>query len=372
MKSTRLDTIRALKAAGLHRAFALKEPDLAAMLTYFESLSGGSHPASASREMVRQVSRYLFSMDPQSCNVRFVTCRASITAYMEKLRRETPIHASSMINILTTICDASRFATHLKVPRIDSHRKIERRVSKLKGPLRPILLRRKRYVKNVILRRVTDGPDLQDMFQKLQGLIPHMRGLLSQGHGLSNEEANVCTSYLAGVTAIYNASRPGHVTRLTQAEFAEGTLLDDGHLLAICGSSKTGQAPVIFTPELLEMTRQYQRDVRIHFKNSTPGGSARLFLNVQGNELRNLSTERHLYKVFRMAGITSNTSLTDIRKCVTTKAAALFRDDPARRGLLNEFLCHSHEVASQYYEAAGRASDLRAGFDAVRATFLSS
>ena len=121
-------------------------------------------------------------------------------------------------------------------------------------------------------------------------------------------------------------------------------MLADGHILAICGAAKMGQAPMIFTPELLSMTRQYQRDVRLHLDNSTTAG---------------LESEKP--------------SLTDIRKCVTTKSATLFHDDPALRGLVNVFLCHSDQVAKELiYKASGRPSELGAGFDAVRQTFLSN
>lgn len=362
--ATRRDTVASVKAAGFHRRYPNSVPFLQSLQEYLESMEGGNKPQITAKGFVAVVARYLYFCDPRRVRPKFVTDVAHISHFANTFKRQTTASASTIKMSLNALKYASAYIKHAKMPRTDTHRKVLKVVQNFQQSLNKCHARRKAYNRQHRLLADANTPDLQDAASKLKAYSPTIRALVSQDQ-LTKEERNTVTSYLVSRIAIENAARSSHITNLGMAEFHTGETIGTERI-CMCAYSKTGTAPVIFTEDMYELTKAYVRQVRVQIPGATCASSAPVFLTNAGNRLTNVSGDRHLYKVLRLAGVNQKFSLTQLRKAVTTNAARRFANSPHQLSLVNRYLCHSDLVAAQHYTAAFQSRDYHDAFLLLR------
>lgn len=362
--ATRAETVASIKAAGFHRKFPLSEPFLQSLLEYFQNMEAGNMPLATAKSFTSVVSRYLYYNDPRNLNTLYITDKREINKFTNDFKNRTTAAASTIKNALSAIKGASAYMKSENLPRTDSHSKICKGIVKLKNSLNVPHTQRKTYFRRHRLSVDASTPDLEEAPEKLQALAPHIKDLMSRS-GISYEERNTVTSYLVSRLALENSSRSSHITNLSMAEFHEGELCGTDYICT-CTFSKTGLAPVTFTPEMLTMTRKYIREVRSSIPDASCAGTAPVFLSNVGTRMQNISSERHLYKILKLASVGRRFSLTQLRKAITTKASRMFADTPGLLGLVNRYQCHSDPVANQYYTEALRTGEYQRGFQLIQ------
>ena len=362
--ATRSKTVCTIKRQGFHRRFSSSDPFLVGLKEYVMSLDGGNRPLSTAKAIVSNVSRFLYYHQPEELNHLLLTRKRSIKLFANALKSRTTVSASTLKNTLNSIKDASAYVSDCNLDRRDSHAIVAKYIDHLKGNLNTMHARRKAYNRRRRLTVDASTPDLAEAPQKIKDYAPTVFNLM--GHpGLRAEEINVVTSYLVSRLAIENSARSSHITNFSLGEFAEGEMFGTDYVCE-CKFAKNGHAPLTFSAEMAALTRQYIRDVRPRIPNASSLDTAPLYVNTAGCRLANVSSERRLYKILKLAGVARNFSLTQLRKAITTRASRDLATTPGDLQLVNRYLCHCDEVASEFYTESMRTSEYHRGFRLVQ------
>lgn len=363
MRATKQQTVRSIKDHNLHRKFPISTPFLSNLCQFLQSVEGGSRSDRDSKARTATVSRFLYFCNDEQLDSSYVQNKQSINGYISHMKLMTTIAASSLKNILSSIHDASLFMKNQE--RTTSHKSIKRYLKTLKKSLSGMHKRRKNYVRLHRLEEDAAVPDLQEAATKLRQYEPTVKRLTETKQGLDDEDRNTVTSYLVSRIAFENGSRPSHVANLTLEELHSSRKVRD-EFVALCHYSKNGVAPVTFSKSLFDLTKVYIRNIRNSTLGASGGGHARVFINNKGNAISNISSERHLYKVLRLAGVQRVFSLTQLRKAITSRAVRQYADDPRQLSLFHGYLAHSPQVANMYYQTVNTRQEYHQGYQLVQ------
>ena len=361
LKASRQDTVRTFRQTGLDRKFSLANSFLSSFIAFSRTVEGGSKTERLAKDRATYVSRYLYYCDSDEINPSFLSHKNKINEFITDIRQKTTASASSMKNILRAIGIGVSYLKKTDHQRFHGLKGVKRYIKKLQSSLNDTHKRRKQYVRVFRLEEDAAKPDLKTAPRKIRDYGAEINKLIAIGEGLTNEEKNMCTSYLVTRTAVDNASRPSHIVNLTMEEFYSAKRIGSD-FVAHCGYSKTGVAAVTFSKELQQMVRDYIMKVRAHIPNAGGGGTGKVFVNNRGNTLTNISSDRHLYKILRLAGIKGKFTLTMLRKAVTSNGVRAYADDPSKVSLLHAYLNHSPEVANEYYASVRSREELHQGY----------
>lgn len=312
-------------------------------------------------------SRFLYHCNNKEVDMKALSHQQLVNNYITQVKIKTTTAASTMKNILSCICDGSRFLdVHAKEIRLCSHREMKEYIAGLKTSLNDIHTRRKHYNRVHILELHAAKPDLNTTASKVRRYAPKIKQLMAKSLGLLCKEINTVTSYLVTRLAIENASRPSHVINLTIGEYEAGTRFG-GDWLCICTYSKNGIAPVTFSKEMKALTDTYVRTVRTQIA-ATNGRQHiyKLFVNNKANAITNFSSDRHLYGILNLCGVNRKFNLTMLRKSVTTQAVRRFAGDRKTLVSVNSYLAHSNDVAEYYYTAVNTRKDFHKGYNVIK------
>lgn len=360
--ATRSSTIQGIKAMGLDKMFPLSKPFLADLHTHFTSLEGLNKASRQAQSMVSVVSKFLHHQDNARLNPIHLTNKKAVTKYIQFFKDNTTSSFSTLMNALRAIAAAVNFIKKKKMAYKHSPKQVLKCIRKLIVVLNKGHARRKSYVRNYVLQEQAGKPDLSTAPKKLlaYGEVVTKKFLSDTVNAecLTKPDKNELTSYMMAALAILNASRSSHVTNLSLGEYRQGRVIGDDYI-TLCCFAKSGLAPVTFTRDLRRMTDKYIEKVRPLLTSDTSDSSL-LFVNCAGKRITNLSSDHHLYKVMKLAGIDNKFNLTQLRKAVSTQAARDF--DATALTLVNSYLAHSQAVALEFYIAANSHADFHRGF----------
>lgn len=365
MRATRQETIRSKREHNLHRKFPLSRPFLSELHEFMTSVEGGGKSDRDAKQRSSDASRFLHHCNSEELNPSFLREKHKINSYITALKRKTTTAASTMKNILCSLEHASLYLEQTNITSSNSHKMIKKYLKKLKKSLNDNHRRRKLYCRVHRLQQDAAVPDLQDAATKMRRYETNVKRLIDNSSGLGEEDRNTVTSYLVGRVAIENASRPCHITNLTLEEFHSSMKIGDDYV-ATCTYSKNGIAPVTFSKNLYQLTTRYIRNIRNTTPGSSGGGSARVFVNTNGNTVTNVSGPKHLFKVLKLAGVRRNFTLTQLRKAITSKAVRHYSNDPRELTLFHGYLAHSPEVANMYYRTVNTRNEYHQGYQLVQ------
>lgn len=361
--ATRAETIESLKREGFHRKFPTDDVFLLNLREWLHSLDGGNHNLSTSKAIVLSVSRFLYFHQREKLDPTFLTQKRAIKLYCNAIKNRTTASASLLLNILNSLKEGSAYVSDTGLSRLDSHMRICRYIDHLKTSLQKLLAKRKEYNRRQRLPLEANIPDICEVGKKMKNLAPSILDMMSN-HCLTAEEVNTVSSYLITRLAIENAARPSHVTNFSLGEFSSGEKFG-AELLCQCAFAKNGHAPITFSEEMFLLTRKYVKDFRPKITGASQHDTSPLFVNQAGYRMRNMSSGRRVYKILKLAGL-STFSLTKLRKALTTKASRSFSDTPARLQLINRYLCHSDSVAQMYYTEGLRSTEYLQAFQVLQ------
>lgn len=362
--ATRSQTVASIRDAGFHRKFNMDNAFLQSLVTYFETLNGGNKPPASAKSMASVISRYLYFHNKNILTSIDITDKQKISRFINQFKASTTASASTIINTLNALKGASAYMSSLRLPRIDSHQKVSKCIDRLKASLRTAHMQRKTYNRRHRLVIDCSTPDLVDAPAKIKAFGHQIEQILACNQ-ITNEERNTVTSYLIVRLAVENCARSSHITNLQLSEFSEGEQCGEEYICT-CTFSKNGLAPVVFSREMLAFTRRYINHIRPEIPNASVSGRSTVFLSNNGTRLKNVSSQRHLYKVLKLASVTQCFNLTQLRKAATTQASRMFADNPGQLALFNRYLCHSQAVADQYYTEALRNTEYQRGFQLIQ------
>ena len=361
LNSTKADTYASTKRAGMHRKHNMSHPFLKELKRHFISMEGGQRTNRDANSRASVISRYLHHANKKKLEPTLITDAQKISNYMNALKTKTTTAASTMKNILNCLKAAHSYLSDTDVERIHSKNVVKKRIKLLKESLNKEHTRRKSYMKTNRLLEDASIPDLVNAPRKIRAYAPKVNDLLNNYDDITVQEQNEATSYLTAAVAIENAARSSHVTNLTMLEFHSGKHVGNEYI-CLCSYGKSGIAPVTFSAELFAMTNRYIRTVRTIINGASSAGSAPVFVNTKGQKMSNFSSDRHLYRILKLAGVQNLFNLTQLRKAVTTYAVRNFSDSPGNVRLVHQYLCHEVEVANMYYSAVNTHTDYHQGY----------
>ena len=362
--STRSETAASIRRHNLHRKFDVGHPILKDFSKYLQSSRGNLTPANTANEKCSIVSRYLYWCNPTTLDTLHATNGEKVTDYIDEYRIKTTAQASTIRNYCQALHDFSEYVSHKKLTRIDSKRRIERTIRKIKRSLRTALRRRKSHNRSMLNQQ--NLPQLAEI-KKLQKLDAQVRGLIRSGSGLERGERNTVTSYIITRLALKNAARASHVCNLSMRDFNKGVITGTVYQVKCTYSKSKDIQPIVsFDQHDLKLTKEYISKLRPHISDSSLDSP--LFPSNSGGQLKNFSTKRHLYKIMEACGIPLF-NLTSWRKAVTTEASRTHSQDTRKLRLINQYLCHTEAVALAYYTETARPRESLESFRSLQKLF---
>lgn len=366
IRATRQDTIRTRKQHNLQRKFLLSTtPFLSGLFDYMTTLEGGGKSERDARQRAGDVSRFLYYCHSDQAKAAFIRDKHKINEYISALKRHTTTAASTMKNILRSLQDGSMYLDHTDTQTSTNHKVLKKYLKKLKKSLNDNHRRRKQYCRMHRLQEDAAAPDIQDAASKLRDYEATVEDMIDHPSGLDNEERNTVSSYMVSRLSMENASRPGHITNLTQEEFNSSVRIGTDYV-ATCCYSKNGVAPVTFSSTLFNLTKRYIRNIRNTTPGASGGGASKVFVNTKANILTNVSGPKHLYKVLKLAGVNRKFTLTQLRKALTSRAVRQYGDSSSDLSLFHGYLAHSPEVANMYYRTVHSRNEYHRGYELVQ------
>ena len=365
--ATRADTIAGIKKLNLHRKYPLTHSKLEEFVCYEQSFEGNSTPPNTAKAKAARISRYLHYKNPVRLNVTLATDSRQVSNYLQFLRQNTSMAASTLRNEAQAFIDFSDFVSSQKYRRIDEKEHFRCKLLKVKRALRKALRRRKAHNKRSMTQESLPG---MAEVGKLCSKRSYIKKLIDDGEALDRSEQNTVTSYILTCLALKNGARASHVTNLSNRDFNTGKKVDETYQVT-CSYSKNSdkEAIVSFDKGDLQLTRCYIAKVRPHISKAGTSPSDPLFPTLAGKALKNFSSPRHLYKVEKMCGFTSMFSLSDWRKAITTKAARTYSGDRHSLRLVSDYLCHSAEIAEEYYTEGARPRESLNSYQIIQRLF---
>lgn len=371
-RSKRSDAVSSLRTAGLSKKFPIDSSmELTDFQKYLESAAGGGLTLEDARSRTNVVSRFSFFCDSSRlCTIHWSNSR-SMALYIEAVRKHSLAKASTIRGYIHSLRLVSNFVDHAKMPRIETSSVVKDSIATLLQAHRRLQRRREDYIHSTVLLRLSDNAHrliCHDAFEKMDSYLPQVERLMhdSSVAGLDSQTKNTVTSYFCGYIALLNVSRPSHVTYFSLDEFRAATFQDGFHL-SVTSNAKSGCAALVLSSRLYSAVQRYILHVRSSIQGASLAGAAAVFVNTQGKRLKNLSSARHLYKVYRLAGVESPhvPSLTEVRMVISTVAARHLSDHPGELASLNSYLAHSQATARRYYVAGASELEFRVGYAIV-------
>lgn len=361
--ATRSDTTKSIHENNLHRKFDLNHPILKDFITYSQSVRGNLALRSSAREQAACVSRYLYWCDNSKLDTIFATIGRKFNDYIDAYLQLTTVQASTLRNYCRAIIEFSKYVSHKHFRRTDSKGKFEGTISKTKMSLRTSFARRRSHVRSMLNHHHL--PSLSE-YSKLDKLKTKMTSHIKSASGLNREEINTVTSYLITRLALKNAARSSHVCNLTLRDFENGVHVGKVFQVQCTFSKSKDKKPIVtLDREDLKLTRDYITHVRPVISQDSSSPTQPLFPNNKGSTMKNFSTARHMYKIMHLCGI-NPFSLTSWRKAVTTQASRKYSSNARTLRLINQYLCHTEDVALYYYTESMRPTESLESFQSIQ------
>lgn len=364
--ATRAATSRSIRQNNLHRKFDMNHPVLKDFTTFLQSVRGNMALSSVAKETAACVSRYLYWCNNEELSTIFGTDANKFNDYIDLYLRVTTIQASTLKNYCQAMLDFSKYASYKRFPRTHSKGKFERVISNTKFSLRTSLKRRKSHIRSLL--NENHLPALTE-FSKIDKLKGEIKSLIKASPGLNRADKNTVTSYIITRLALKNASRSSHICNLTLRDFQDGIRIGKVFQVQCSFAKSKDKKPVVtFDEEDFKLAKDYIDKLRPLISKDSESPAEPLFPNCNGCTMKNFSTCRHMHKILRACDI-QPFSLTSWRKAVTTKASRQFSQNTRTLRLINQYLCHSDDVADFYYTEASRPAESLESFQSIQKLF---
>ena len=358
LRSSRQDTRRAIRHENLHRKHNIRTtPILREFSNHLQTLLGGNSTTSTALDKTSKLSRFLYWCDSTCVTLIHATNSAKIVQYLEHIREVTPIQASTLSNEGQNFITFYAYlaATQKPFNKTDSEKKFVAAIDTFKKNLRNLKVRRRVYNRQNMLPTATleEGRLALGQVGKISNLLPEMEELARNHSGLDSHDRNMLTSFIASWLALLNGARESHIRLMTLGDFHARKTLNRHGIVFVPDAKVAGRdCCITFTPEQVTFVMEYLGTVRKDILGDRQASlEIPLLVNNAGNPLKNISTKRRMYAIMQKAHFTQMFNLTKWRVLITTAAARHYSDSLKKQDLVNNYLCHSNEVAEMYYNA---------------------